>query len=489
LKAFVRIGHWKRIVIASLVAALVLLLFLPIATIVVQDGTGKGSQPLSLLSIPGLLKDVGIELGITSTDTTGIDPANPADDSERAMLVLDRAATDFGNASLALYGVLLFVLLASIVLFVKPRSITGLVLAGLSTGSLALSGFLARDGFDAINRGIGLLRDYFGLSPDLAGLSFALTPLFFLAVGVSALIPFAGILLRNEAPDGTEGEKVARTVALLCAIVATATVVFITLFLVAKGLPTILKIGIPQFLFSGNWDPLGETPSFGIGNMILTSFIGTAGAIVIGVPIGLLSAAFISQLAPKRSKGFLLATVNLLAGIPSVIYGAVGLIVLVPFVQKVFGLPTGMSLFSAIIVLSVMVLPTIISVSTTSLDAVPVTLLEASLALGLTKEASIYRILLPAARSGIMTGVLLGLGRAIGEAMAILLVAGNVAQFPELLQPVRFLTTGIVAEMGYATGLHRDVLFAIGLILFFFILVLNSFFRYLLKKAGERYGT
>ena len=197
-------------------------------------------------------------------------------------------------------------------------------------------------------------------------------------------------------------------------------------------------------------------------------------------------AVFLARLAPSAAAKVIRPAVDLLAGIPSVIYGAMGAIVLVPFVQKLFGLPTGATLFSAIIVLSVMVLPTIISVAETSLRAVPETYMEASLALGVSKEATVFGVLVPAARSGILAGVLLGLGRAIGEAMAIILVAGNVPQAPNLLKPVRFLTTGIVAEMGYATGLHRQVLFAIGLVLFVFILIINALFHVVARKSGKK---
>ena len=248
-----------------------------------------------------------------------------------------------------------------------------------------------------------------------------------------------------------ESEKLAKTLLFLCALIAILSVIFITLFLLLKGIPTISKIGFFNFVFSNKWDPVADSPKFGILNLIITSFVGTFGAILIGVPIGIFVAIFISQIVPRKLSRLLLEIVNLLAGIPSVIYGAVGAMLLVPFIQNIFKLPTGSTLFTAIIVLAIMVLPTIISVSTVSINAVPKTYLDASLALGLTKEASTFSVLIPAARSGIMTGVLLGLGRAIGEAMAIILVAGNVPGFPELFKPARFLTTGIVAEMGYAT--------------------------------------
>ena len=273
-----------------------------------------------------------------------------------------------------------------------------------------------------------------------------------------------------------------------CALISVLVVLFIVLFLFSKAIPTIGEIGFAKFIFGDVWAPNDEIPQFGIRNLILTSLVGTGGAILIGVPVGLLVAIAIAEVMPKSVSKLLTPTVNLLAGIPSVIYGAVGAILLVPKVQEWFNLAAGYTLFSAIIVLSVMVLPTIISVSATSLKAVPRTYMEASLALGLTKEASVFKIMIPAARSGIMTGVLLGLGRAIGEAMAIILVAGNVPGFPQLFKPARFLTTGIVAEMGYADGLHRDALFAIGAVLFVFILFLNSVFYFMIRRAGKKYG-
>jgi phosphate transport system permease protein len=315
-----------------------------------------------------------------------------------------------------------------------------------------------------------------------------------------------------------------------CAFVAVIMVGFIVLFLFFTAIPTVAEIGFFEFIFGGVWDPTREevlylcdymlpcgnpidfsvdweawrycyeccfdevpvlvtpTPLFGIRNLILTSFVGTFGAILIGVPIGVLAAIAIAQILPKKMSSVVTPAVNLLAGIPSVVYGAVGGIFLVPLVQNVFGLRTGMTLFSAIIVLSIMVLPTIISISTTSINAVPKTYMEASLALGLTKEASLYKIVIPAAKSGILTSVLLGLGRALGEGMAIILVAGNLAQFPRLFEGARFLTTGIVAEFGYSDGLHRNTLFSIGAVLFVFVLAINSLFHYIIKKAGKNNG-
>jgi len=274
----------------------------------------------------------------------------------------------------------------------------------------------------------------------------------------------------------------------LCALVSVMAVSFIVIFLFSSAIPTIGKIGFFNFILGDVWLPTADEPLFGIRNLILTSFYGTTGAIVIGVPLGILAAIAIAEVLPDNISKIVSPAVNLLAGIPSVIYGAIGAILLVPFVQKIFGLNTGATLFSAIVVLSIMVLPTIISVSATSIRAVPKTYMDASLALGLTKEASLYKIIIPAAKSGITTSVLLGLGRAIGEAMAIILVAGNVPGFPELFKPARFLTTGIVAEMGYADGLHRDTLFSIGAVLFVFVLVINSLFYSIIRRMGKNNG-
>jgi len=217
--------------------------------------------------------------------------------------------------------------------------------------------------------------------------------------------------------------------------------------------------------------------------MILGSVISTVGAVLIGIPIGILVAVCISKLAPKKLAAIIRPAIDLLAGIPSVIYGFMGLVILVPFIQNIFHVPSGFTLLAAILVLAIMVLPTIISVAETSIQSVPQVYMEASLALGVSKEYTIFKVLLPAAKSGIMAGVLLGVGRALGEAMAVKMVAGNIVRMPDILQPVRFLTTGIVVEMGYSTGLHRQILFGIGLVLFVFIMIINGIFRRLIKKA------
>ena len=308
--------------------------------------------------------------------------------------------------------------------------------------------------------------------------------------------------MNTNVKKNKSSELIVMIILAICAFASVAIVGFIVLFLFYTAIPTVAEVGFFDFIFGKVWSP-NETyeycqetweiievipPRFGIWNLILTSFYGTFGAILIGVPIGILAAIALAEILPQKVAQIVSPAVNLLAGIPSVVYGAVGAIFLVPQVQKLFDLPTGMTLFSAIIVLSIMVLPTIISVSTTSIRAVPKTYMEASLALGLTKEASVYKIVVPAARSGILTGVLLGLGRAIGEAMAIILVAGNLPNAPKLLEGARFLTTGIVAEFSYSDGLHRNVLFSIGAVLFVFILVINSLFYAIIRRMEKNNG-
>ena len=230
------------------------------------------------------------------------------------------------------------------------------------------------------------------------------------------------------------------------------------------------------------WQPSAQDPQFGILPMILSSIVGTFGAILLGVPIGLLTAVFMSQVAPRGLVKIVRPAVELLAGIPSVVYGLIGMMIIVPMVGKIFNLASGATMFSAIIVLAIMILPTIISVSETSLDSVREELREASLALGATPIQTIFKVIIPAARSGIVTGVILGIGRAIGETMAIIMVCGNVANMPNLFKSVRFLTTGIASEMSYAGGLHREVLFSIGFVLFIFIIVINIVINRMFKK-------
>ena len=268
-------------------------------------------------------------------------------------------------------------------------------------------------------------------------------------------------------------------------MVAVAFVLLISIYLIISGLPAILEIGPINFLFGTRW--YASTGDFGIFAIILTSFAGTAGAILVGVPIGLMTAIFLSKVAPPKFAAVVHAAVELLAGIPSVVYGLVGMILLVPAIRVAFDLPSGATLLAAIIVLAVMILPSIVSVSETALRAVPREYEEASLALGATHIETVFRVSVPAARSGIATAIVLGIGRAIGEAMAIIMVAGNVANMPGLLTPVRFLTTAIASEMSYASvgSLHRNALFSIGLVLFLFIMLINVFLNVFIKRKKE----
>lgn len=276
---------------------------------------------------------------------------------------------------------------------------------------------------------------------------------------------------------------------LLCGIVAVAFVLFISLYLIVSGLPAIREIGLIPFLTGKTWDPTATTvePSYGILPFILTSIYGTAGAVVIGVPIGLMTAIFLAKIASPKTARIIKSAVELLAGIPSVVYGLVGMIVLVPAIQRMFQLGSGACLLVAILVLAVMILPSIINVSETALQAVPQEYEEASLALGATKIETCFRVVLPAASSGVATAVVLGVGRAIGEAMAIIMVAGNVANMPGLFTSVRFLTTAIASEMAYAAygSLQRNALYSIGLVLFLFIILINVLLNVFIKRKKE----
>ena len=282
-------------------------------------------------------------------------------------------------------------------------------------------------------------------------------------------------------------ESVMQMIFFICGFIAIAFVLVITIYLIISGLPAIREIGLVNFLFGEEWASTAEEPKFGILPMILTSIYGTAGAIVIGVPIGFLMAVFLSKVAPRKVANVVRPVVDLLAGIPSIVYGLVGLMVLVPFIREAFNTAAGESLLAAIVVLAVMILPSIISVSETALNAVPREYEEASLALGATHIETVFRVSVPAARSGIATAIVLGIGRAIGEAMAIIMVAGNVANMPGLLTPVRFLTTAIASEMSYASvgSTHRNALFSIGLVLFLFIMMINVFLNVFIKNKKE----
>ena len=265
-----------------------------------------------------------------------------------------------------------------------------------------------------------------------------------------------------------------RLLFLICGLIAVAFVLLISIYLIIAGIPAIREVGLINFLFGDTWN--AGTNEFGILPFILTSVYGTAGAGVIGVPIGIMTALYLSKVAPPKIAKLVNTAVELLAGIPSVIYGLVGMIVVVPAVQSVFGLSSGACLLTAILVLAVMILPYIINISKTALDAVPPEYEEASLALGALRTETYFKVSLPAAKRGIATAVVQGVGRAMGEAMAIIMVAGNVANMPGLFSSVRFLTTAIVSEMSYASygTLHRNALFSISLVLFLFIMMVNT---------------
>ena len=274
---------------------------------------------------------------------------------------------------------------------------------------------------------------------------------------------------------------------LLCGIVAVAFVLCISVYLIISGLPAIREIGLSKFLLGQTWAPTAADPSYGILPFLLTSVYGTAGAVLIGVPVGLMTAIYLAKVANPRMAAIIHTAVELLAGIPSVVYGLVGMIILVPGIQKAFGLSSGACLLAAILVLAIMILPSIISVSETALRAVPEDYEQASLALGATHLETVFRVTVPAARSGVATAIVLGVGRAIGEALAIIMVAGNVANMPGLFQSVRFLTTAIASEMSYASvgSLQRNALFSIGLVLFLFIMLINVFLNVCIKRKKE----
>lgn len=280
-------------------------------------------------------------------------------------------------------------------------------------------------------------------------------------------------------------EAIIHGIFLILGLVTVGCVLIITVYLVISGIPAIKKIGLLPFLFGKSWAPTSAEPSYGILPFILTSVYGTAGAILLGVPAGFLTAVYISKYAPAKVGAAMQSAVSLLAGIPSVVYGLVGMLVLVPGIQKIFNLPDGASLFAAIIVLAVMILPSIIKVSVTALQAVPKEYEDASLALGATPTETYFRISVPAAKSGIAAAVVLGVGRAIGEAMAVMMVSGNAANMPGLFESVRFLTTAVASEMAYSSGLQRQALFSIALVLFMFIMMINAVLNFFLKKDRE----
>ena len=305
----------------------------------------------------------------------------------------------------------------------------------------------------------------------------------------------------KRVPEGHPGRKaftaeaVARALLLICAVAAIFAVCAITFYMFAKGLPALGKVGMSELLFGTVWKPTAAQPSFGIEYIILSSIVGTAFSVLLGVPIGLMTAVFLTEVSGKRTAAIVQPAVELLAAIPSVIYGLVGMMVLNPAMYKleklIFAGSTthrftgGANVLSAVIVLAIMILPTVISVSASSLRAVPSSMRAASLALGASKMQTVFRVTIPAARSGILTGVVLGIGRALGEAMAINMVAGGSVNLPLPFNSVRFLTTQLVSEMSYAEGTHRQVLFTVGLVLYLFILAVNLILLKLRKKGAR----
>ena len=285
---------------------------------------------------------------------------------------------------------------------------------------------------------------------------------------------------RNTLEDAVHG------IFLLLGLLTVGCVLLITVYLILAGVPAIAKIGLGRFLLGREWASTAAESKFGILPFILTSIYGTCGAIVIGVPVGFLAAIFLSKMASKPVRAVLESAVSLLAGIPSVVYGLVGMLVLVPGIRKLFHIPDGSGLLAAMIVLAVMILPSIIKVSVNALDAVPKEYEDASLALGATPVETWFRVSVPAARSGIAAAVVLGVGRAIGEAMAVMMVSGNVPNMPSLFESVRFLTTAVASEMSYASGLQRQALFSIALVLYVFILLINAALNFFFRREKEK---
>ena len=280
-------------------------------------------------------------------------------------------------------------------------------------------------------------------------------------------------------------EDVVHGVFLFLGLITVGCVLLITVYLIVSGLPAISKIGLGKFLFGSEWASTAAEAKFCILPFILTSVYGTCGAILLGVPVGFLTAVFLSKMAPKKLRTVMESAVSLLAGIPSVVYGLVGMLVLVPGIRKLFHVPDGASLLAAIIVLAIMILPSIIKVSVNALDAVPKEYEDASLALGATPVETWFRVSAPAAKSGIAAAVVLGVGRAIGEAMAVMMVSGNAPNMPSLFESVRFLTTAVASEMSYASGLQRQALFSIALVLYVFIMLINAALNFFLKRKKE----
>ena len=280
-------------------------------------------------------------------------------------------------------------------------------------------------------------------------------------------------------------ENIIHGIFLILGLITVGFVLLISVYLIISGIPAISKIGIVDFMFGKTWASTAAEPSYGILPFILTSIYGTAGAILVGVPIGFLTAVYLAKIAPSKIKAVMESAVSLLAGIPSVVYGLVGMLVLVPGIRKVFHIPDGAGLLAAIIVLAIMILPSIIKVSMSALEAVPKEYEDASLALGATPVETYFKVSVPAAKSGIAAAVVLGVGRAIGEAMAVMMVSGNAPNMPGLFESVRFLTTAVASEMSYSAGLQRQALFSIALVLFLFIMLINATLNYFLKREKE----
>lgn len=283
-------------------------------------------------------------------------------------------------------------------------------------------------------------------------------------------------------------ENIVHGIFLILGLITVGCVLLITIYLIISGIPAIKEIGLLNFLFGKEWGPTSAEPKYGILPFILTSVYGTAGAVLLGVPIGFFTAVYLSKVANKKIRMIVESAVNLLAGIPSVVYGLVGMLVLVTAIREIFNVSDGASLLAAIIVLAVMILPNIIKVSITALAAVPKEYEDASLALGATPTETFFKVSVPAAKSGIAAAVVLGVGRAIGEAMAVMMVAGNVANMPSLFESVRFLTTAVASEMAYSSpgSLQRNALFSIALVLFLFIMLINATLNFFLKRNKEK---
>ena len=291
---------------------------------------------------------------------------------------------------------------------------------------------------------------------------------------------------RQKAQNNNLIENIIHGVFLVMGLITVGCVLLITVYLVISGIPAIREIGLREFLLGKVWASTAAEPKYGILPFILTSVYGTAGAMLLGVPIGFFTAVYLAKFAPRAVKNSMQAAVGVLAGIPSVVYGLVGMLVLVPGIREVFGVPDGASLLASIIVLAVMILPSIIKVSVTALEAVPKEYEDASLALGATPMETCFRVSVPAAKSGIAAALVLGVGRAIGEAMAVMMVSGNAPNMPELLQSVRFLTTAVASEMSYSSGLQQQALFSIALVLFLFIMLINAALNYFLKRNKDK---